>query len=107
MARSDMAGFFWDDTPEPKPPKAEKAKRTPPEPVWLRPDYLPGLLEALQFPVERFTDADLMNAAIARERLVFDIECYENYFLIAFRSIVSRKVIYFELTLTHPLHIQN
>ena len=106
MARADSIGFFWQDTPPPKPPKAEKEKRTPPEPVWLRPDYLPGLLEALRFPVERFTDADLVNAAIARERLVFDIECYENYFLIVFRSIVSRKVIYFELTLTHPLHIQ-
>ena len=37
MARSDMAGFFWDDTPEPKAPKAEKAKRTPPEPRMVAP----------------------------------------------------------------------
>ena len=106
MARSDMVGFFWNDTPAPKPPKAEKAKPVPPEPVWLRPDYLPGLEEALRFPVQKFTDGELVQAAIAKEELVFDIECYENYFLAAFKSCTSAKVIYFEMTPTHPLNAQ-
>lgn len=105
MARSDMAGFFWDDTPAPKPPKAEKEKRTPPEPTWLRPDYLPGLQEALAFPVDRMSDADLVQAAWAKEPLLWDVECYENYFLLAFMSYVTGKVFYFELTPTHPLAV--
>lgn len=105
MSRSDIAGFFWDDTPPPKPPKKEKPKITPPEPIWLRPDYLPGLELALKFPVARFTDEELIQASVAREPLVFDIECYENYFLIAFRSTVSGKVIYFEMTPTYELNV--
>ena len=105
MARSDSIGFFWQDLPPEKPAKAEKLKRQPPEPVWLLPTYLPGLVEALRFPVQRFTDGELVEAAIARERLVFDIECYENYWLIAFKSMVTGRVNYFELTPTHPLHI--
>ncbi len=100
MARADMAGFWWDDTPPPKPPKKEAPKRTPPEPVWLKPDYLPGLEEALAFPVKLFEDTELVLAAQTKERLVFDIECYSNYFLIAFKSIVSQKVVYFERTET-------
>jgi len=51
MARADMAGFFWNDTPAPKPPKMEKPKRTPPARTWESPDYLPGLAEALAFNV--------------------------------------------------------
>jgi len=105
MARPDMAGFFWDDTPPPKPPKKEKERIAPPEPVWLRPDYLPGLELALKFPVQRFTDAELVQAAVNRDRLVYDIECYENYFLIAFWSQTWKRVVYFELTPTHPLNI--
>ena len=89
MARADIAGFFWDDTPPPKPPKAEKPKRTPPERTWERPDYLPGLQEAMEFRVSQFEDWELAIAAAKRERLVFDIECYENYFLIAFTSLAS------------------
>lgn len=97
MSRFDMAGFFWDDTPPPKPPKKEKIKRIPPEPVWLRPDYLPGLAEAIAMKPDLFSDEDLIRACCAKEHLVWDIECYPNYFLVAFKSIQSGKVIYFEL----------
>jgi hypothetical protein len=96
MARSDMAGLWWDDTPPPKPPKKEKEKRTPPEPVWLRPDYLPGLEEARAMRGDVFTDAELVAASLAKDRLVWDIECYPNYFLVAFKSISSEKVTWFE-----------
>lgn len=96
MARFDMAGLWWNDTPPPKPPKVEKIKRTPPEPVWLRPDYLPGLEEARAMQCDIFTDHELVQAAANRDRLVWDIECYPNYFLVAFKSISSEKVIWFE-----------
>lgn len=92
-----MAGFFWDDTPPPKAPKAEKAKTVPPERHWERPDYLPGLAEALRFNVNVMTDSDLVMALMARERLAMDIESYRNYFLVAFRSVKTGKVLGFEI----------
>jgi hypothetical protein len=104
MSRADICGFFWDDTPPPKPPKAEKPKRTPPERTWERPDYLPGLNDALAFRVPQFEDWELAIAAAKRERFVFDIECYCNYFLIAFTSLASGKVIYFERTANHDFN---
>jgi len=105
MARSDSIGFFWQDMPVVKPPKAEKPKRTPPERTWERPDYLPGLEQARLFPVPLFTDHELVQACMNRERLIFDIEVYENYFLAAFTSIVSGKVIYFEMTPSRGLDV--
>lgn len=96
MARSDIYGFFWDDIPPPKPPKAEKPKRIPPERTWERSDYLPNLEEAQRFNVEQFTDLELWNAARNKERLVFDVECYANYFLVAFQSLTSGKITYVE-----------
>lgn len=96
MARSDVVGFFWDDTPIPKAPKAEKVKRLPPERTWERADYLPNLEEARQFKVEQFTDLELLQASRNRERLVFDVECYANYFIVAFQSITTGKITYVE-----------
>ncbi len=96
MARHDMVGFFWDDTPPPKPEKAEKAKRTPPEATWLRPDYLPGLEEARRFPVHVMTHEELVTAAVNREELVLDTEVYKNYFLAMFTSVVTGHVFYLE-----------
>ena len=95
--RADALGFFWQDIAIVKPPKAEKPKRTPPERTWEADDYLPGLEEARLFPIELMSDIDIAIAYQARERLVFDIECYWNYFLIAFMSVESGKVFYFEL----------
>lgn len=85
--RRDAVGFFWDDTPPPAPPKVEKVKRTPPEPVWLHPDYLPGLEEARAFPVKVMTLDELVSAAAAREELIVDVEVYSNYFLACFTSM--------------------
>lgn len=84
--------------------KASKTgeKRTPPEPVWLEPDYLPFLDEALQYAPPVFTTEDLMQASHdyvisgKRHRLVFDIECYSNYLLIAFKSLENGKYMFFE-----------
>ena len=103
MARKDIEGFFWNDTPPPKPPPKEKPKRTPPERTWERPDYLPNLAEALVFNVDLLQDHELLPAVCRGERFVFDIECYPNYFLIAFQSVLTRKVMYFELAPGIPL----
>lgn len=103
--RADALGFFWRDEPPKPKEKSEKPKRTPPDPVWLKPDYLPGLDEAKQFPVSLMTDADIVSAAMRKERLIFDTECYSNYFLAAFTSLVTGKVVYFEMTPSKPLDI--
>lgn len=103
--RSDALGLFWEDRPPPPKEKAEKAKRTPPDPVWLRPDYLPGLEEALRMPIGVMTQAEMVQAAMARDRMLFDIECYENYFLASFRSLTTGKVAFFEMYEEHPLDI--
>lgn len=93
--RPDAIGFFWEDIAAVKPPKQEKPKRLPPERTWEAPGYLPGLAEALAFDVQLLTDEDLFR--MQGQALVFDIECYTNYFLAAFRCPKSHKLIYFEL----------
>lgn len=95
--RADALGLFWEDRPPPPKEKAEKLKRTPPEPIWLHPDYLPGLQEALLFPVSVMTDEELLYAARTRDRLLFDIECYANYFIASFKSLSTGKVEFFEM----------
>lgn len=93
--------------------KASKtsAKREPPEPVWLSPDYLPGLEEARQFNVPLFTDQELVQAATEvytkgeRHKLVFDIECYGNFFFIGFLSPSTGKVVCLELSEDYDLDI--
>jgi len=93
--RFDDTGLFWSDW---KPPKVVKTKvvRNPPDPVWLSPDYLPYLDEALEFDPPQFTDEELIQAALLKERLVWDIESYPNYWCCCFLSIDSGKCIYFE-----------
>lgn len=95
--RADIAGMFWDDTPPPKVVK-EKEKRTPPDPVWLADDYLPGLDEALSFRPDVMSDEELVAAQRAGEPLIFDVESYPNYYLVSFTSYVTGKCVYFETT---------
>ena len=94
--RKDAVGFFWDDTPPPKPPKAEKEKRTPPTATWLNADYLPGLEEARRFPVHVMSIPELMQANLDKEEFVFDVEVYANYFLCMFTSVKTGSVFYIE-----------
>lgn len=96
--RNDAVGFFWNDTPPPKPPPKTPEKRTPPEATWLHPEYLPGLEEALRFPVEVMTIEELVQAAVRREELILDTECYANYWLAMFTSMQTGKVFYLEFT---------
>jgi hypothetical protein len=43
-----------------------------------------------------FTDAELI--AAVGSVLVFDVECYINYFLVAFKHVETKRVVYFEIT---------
>jgi hypothetical protein len=101
--RNDAYGFFWNDIPPPKPPKAEKEKRTPPEPTWLADDYLPGLEEALRFPVHIMTDAELATAKANGHELVLDTEAYSDYWLALFTDLVTGYVSYVECVDGQPL----
>lgn len=100
--RKDAVGLFWEDVPHvirsEKKKQKVKAKVEPPEPVWLSPDYLPNLEEAQNMQVPLMNDMELLAACGNKERLLFDIETYPNYFLASFRSVVSGKLVYFEMT---------
>jgi hypothetical protein len=96
--RADALGLWWRDEPVVKVAKPPPPKRTPPEPVWLRPDYLPGLEEALAFQVPLMTDVDLSDARAQRHKLLFDVESYWNYFCVSFMSYNTGAVAYFEMT---------
>jgi hypothetical protein len=97
--RSDAIGFFWQDHAKVKPPKKEKIRRPIPQRFWESPDYLPFLEEARAYKPDLFTDMELWQASINKERLLYDIEVYPNYCMFGFKSIQSAKVIYFELYL--------
>src|SRR5207244_2281805 len=95
LMRHDAIGFFWDDTPPPKILKTPE-RRTPPAPVWLSPDYLPGLEEALRFPVHVMSDAELQTAQSRSEVMINDDEVYQNYFVSMFRSVQTGSVAFVE-----------
>lgn len=98
--RKDAIGFFWEDLPPAKKEKKQKVKRQPVERVWERPDYLPGLDAAMRFAANdpRMTDGELVEMYFAQETFVYDIECYKNYFLVAFKGVKFGKVYYLEMT---------
>jgi len=104
--RKDALGFFWQDHEKQKAEKKVVEKRTAPPRTWEEPDYLPGLEEALRFDVPLFTWEELFTAAVNQEELLFDIECYPNYFLAAFASYKTGKVVYCEGTPDNPLDVQ-
>ena len=104
--RNDAVGFFWDDTPPPKVVK-EKVLRTPPEPTWLGDDYLPGLEEALAFPVHVMSMEELAQAKARGEELVYDTECYVDYWLAMFTSLSTGHIAFVECADGEPLDHQS
>jgi hypothetical protein len=96
--RADSLGLWWRDEPIVKETKPPPPKRTPPEPVWLKSDYLPGLEEALRFDVPLMGDPDIAEARLRGDRMLFDVEIYWNYFCVSFRSYTTGAVVYFEAT---------
>lgn len=105
MARADQTGLFWNDYIPPKE-KKEAKKCVPPSQVWLDDDYLPGLAEAsVNKGIAFMTEEDLYQAYKNKDKFIFDIECYENYFLIAFMSVQTEKVCYWEMAYEQKLDI--
>ena len=90
--RTDAIGFFWEDLPPVKAPKKEKQKRLAPERTWERPDYLPNLAEAITFAFTLMTPEEMFHCAVQRDKVVFDVECYINYFLAMFKCIRTGKI---------------
>lgn len=87
ISKTDMthSGLFW--TPEPKKIKEKAVK---PHPFWLEDGYMP--------PYD-FTEFEEMSESEIRkggDTLVCDIELYPNYFLAAFMSLTTGKVINIE-----------
>lgn len=96
--RKDALGLFWRDEPIIKI-KKEKVKCIPPEPIWLKDDYLPGLEESKALAgVELLTDQELIWLAGKGEEMGFDIEVYRNYYLAGFKHRASGKVVFIEST---------
>ena len=96
--RFDAIGLFWEELDVVKPPPKEQApKRLPPARTWESPDYLPEIEEARRFDVALMSDDELVDEAIGRSQMIFDVECYANYFLICFRSLKCGKLVYFEM----------
>jgi hypothetical protein len=94
--RKDALGLWWRDEPVVKVLKTVE-KCTPPDPVWLKPDYLPGIDEARAFNVPVMTDEELTQASLNREKLLFDVEVYKNYFLVSFGSKDTGRIVFFEV----------
>lgn len=93
--RADALGLFWQEMPVIKEDKAEE-KYLPPANNWSGPDFLPYFAEAQRFDVPIMSDMDILMAQQNRETWFYDLECYPNYFLAAFRSQQTGKVIYWE-----------
>jgi len=82
---NQIDGLFWPIDP----PKSTEARK-PPEPVWLAPDYLPGLEEARAFNGP-WIDFAPGHVPVSKPVLICDIELYGNYFLAAFKTLGERK----------------
>lgn len=93
--RTDSFGLLWKTAPKEPPKKAEPPART-----WESPNYLPYFAEAKAFNVSLFTTEELIQAHSNREILMCDCEVYMNYFLVAFASLSSGKIIFFETSST-------
>jgi len=103
--RFDEAGLFWNDVKPPKVKRADKIKRTPPDPVWLSPNYLPNLAEALHWEPECMSDGELLDAKLSGDRLVWDTESYPNYWSAGFTNLRTGKSLIFECAPEFGLHL--
>lgn len=78
-------GLFWDT-----PVRKKEVVIVPPEPVWLRDDYLPHLAEAeVLADVEEMTESELWTS---KAPLIFDIEVMPNYFQVGFMDDTTGRV---------------
>lgn len=93
--RFDDVGLFWNDS-KPAKIKKEKIVRTPPDPVWNAPDYLPNIDEARYWEPECMSDEELLEAQRLGDRLVWDTESYPNYWSAGFTNVRTGRSLIFE-----------
>lgn len=93
--RFDEVGLFWNDS-KPIKTRKEKIVRTPPDPVWLSPDYLPFYDEAKDWEPECMTNEELVDAKNRGDRLVWDTESYPNYWSAGFTNVRTGRCLIFE-----------
>lgn len=93
--RFDEQGLFWNDS-KPVKIKKEVIKRTPPDPLWLAPDYLPNYDEARDWEPELMSDEELLEAKSLGDRLVWDTESYPNYWSAGFTNVRTGRSLLFE-----------
>lgn len=93
--RFDEVGLFWSDA-KPIKEKKQVIKRTPPDPVWLSPDYLPNYEEAKDWEPELMSDDELAEAKRLGDRFVWDTESYPNYWSAGFTNVRTGRSLLFE-----------
>ena len=86
--RGDEIGLFWQEEIRIKTERTEAPSR---EPVVLKP-----YTRRSPLPYQLFTDDELRGHAGGT--LIFDTECFKNFFLIAFRHVGTGKIVLFELS---------
>ena len=94
--RTDSFGFFWEDKQVIKEKKAPPPKPVPPEKIWELPGYLPNFEKACAYRPVEMTDDEVLQAAIDKHRLEYDIECYRNYAMFGFFCEATGKYILLE-----------
>lgn len=95
--RTDAIGFFWQDVPVVREKKEGPPKREKPEATWEDMNYLPGLDYALAFDPIMMDFKEFIGVA-AKDEFVFDYEVYKNFVCVSFQSMLTGKLIYFELS---------
>lgn len=80
--------MFFEDKPLTHNPRSKK-----------KPVYIPKFVASVprvKRDVQYFTDMELSDAKGAT--LVYDSECYKNYWSVAFKCVETKRVVYFELS---------
>lgn len=95
--RSDGIGFFWEDHLQIREKKEDAPKRGAPDPIWLDPNWLPEYEKAAAFQPKLLTMQEFLMLPRGTE-LLYDVECYPNFFCVTFQDFATGANIYFELS---------
>lgn len=95
--RSDSLGFFWEDVAAVKEVKEKAPKREAPNPIWRDPNWLPNYEEAAAYKPKLLIMQEFLSLPKGTE-LLYDVECYPNFFCVTFEDFATGKKIFFELS---------
>jgi len=95
-------GLFWEAEA-----KEDSVKCIPPKRTWEAADYLIHYEEASAAKYDLIGDANLAyQARFQNQKLITDVECYQNYFCVCFKCVITKKVMYFERTNDKALDVK-